>query len=163
MPSSSRPSRRLQRQARLRAARTGETYTAAREALKRFAGMEILARKLHKARLIPLGVPGSLSDRAQFLCESCQQVSNSRYNAILYKGIACRQCLSRETVAKAPDILRAAGFVPAEPYPGANEPWACHCQACGTYLVIRYSRIREGRGCPACYQAKKELAKRGVA
>lgn len=162
MPSSSRPSRRLQRRARLRAGHTGETYTAAREALEQFTGLGILARRLHETRLIPLEVPGRLSDRAQFLCESCRQVNNRRYNVILH-GVTCTWCLSREAAARAPGILRAAGFDPAEPYPGAHKPWACRCRACGTDLVIRYIKIRQGHGCPACYRAEKELAKGGVA
>ncbi|WP_138902993.1 hypothetical protein [Streptomyces albidochromogenes] len=46
--------------------------------------------------------------------------------------------------------LRAAGFEPLEPYPGARARWRCRHLACGSVVHPRLFRIRAGSGCLAC-------------
>lgn len=55
--------------------------------------------------------------------------------------------------AKAPAAearLRAAGYIPLEPYPGMAGPWLCQCR-CGRETAVWTSVIGTGsRGCRAC-------------
>ena len=46
--------------------------------------------------------------------------------------------------------MRAAGFEPLTPFPGAHAAWACRCSSCGRDSKPTYSKIRSGRGCRFC-------------
>ncbi|MFE7779190.1 hypothetical protein ACFU5O_36035 [Streptomyces sp. NPDC057445] len=52
---------------------------------------------------------------------------------------------------KAEADMRAAGFEPLEPYPGAGARWRCRHVACGRTVHPRLFKIRAGGGgCRAC-------------
>ncbi|MFF3716132.1 hypothetical protein [Streptomyces prasinus] len=53
--------------------------------------------------------------------------------------------------AQAEADMRAAGFEPLEPYPGARARWSCRHLACGRIVQPRLFGIRAGKGgCRAC-------------
>jgi hypothetical protein len=57
--------------------------------------------------------------------------------------------------------MRSAGLVPLEPYPGAGEPWRCHCLGCGQEVKPRYTDVRGGHGgCKWCAWQKAGLGQR---
>lgn len=54
--------------------------------------------------------------------------------------------------------MAARGVTPLEPYPGANVPWKCKCERCGSIVQPRYSTVvKAGKGgCNFC--AKRDSA-----
>jgi hypothetical protein len=47
-------------------------------------------------------------------------------------------------------VMRAAGFEPLEPYPGANIAWTCRHAGCGLTVRPTYWTVRAGHGCRWC-------------
>jgi hypothetical protein len=47
--------------------------------------------------------------------------------------------------------MRTAGYLPLEPYPGADHRWSCRHTPCGREVTPRLSKIRAGEGgCRHC-------------
>ena len=44
----------------------------------------------------------------------------------------------------------AAGFIPKQPYPGAQKRWRLHCTTCDSTVYTYASSIRDGHSCPKC-------------
>ncbi len=78
------------------------------------------------------------------------------------KGSACRHCSRIDAGAKrkaglaaaAEATLRAGGWEPLEPYPGADRAWKVRHNACGTELRRSLDTIRSKPGsCNTCFRA----------
>lgn len=50
----------------------------------------------------------------------------------------------------AAEAMRAAGYEPLIPYPGAGEKWECLCLGCGEIREPRYSHLKRGTKCAVC-------------
>ncbi|MEV7283013.1 hypothetical protein AB0O01_00330 [Streptomyces sp. NPDC093252] len=93
-------------------------------------------------------------------CLRCGQVNSPRYNDIVSKGGgACKgACRSRKIAGRlrhdatrAAATMRANGWLPLDPYPGAAKPWRSRCAQCAAVVVKRFSHVRNGRaGCTRC-------------
>jgi hypothetical protein len=66
----------------------------------------------------------------------------------------------RLTDAEAVPVMRAAGLIPLEPYPGADNPWRCRCNACGGEVTPLYTSVRNGSGCRFCAVNKRSSTRR---
>jgi len=52
---------------------------------------------------------------------------------------------------QAETVMRAAGYLPVEPYPGAGRRWRCRHVPCGREVTARFNKIRSGEGaCRYC-------------
>lgn len=55
----------------------------------------------------------------------------------------------RISEAEAASALRACGFEPLEPFPGAGKPWRARCDGCKQERAPRWSRGKTP-GCGVC-------------
>lgn len=93
-------------------------------------------------------------------CLTCGAECHPRYNDVVNKGggVCSRTCRSRKlraSIAERADgavaRMRANGWEPLEPYPGAGKPWRSRCLACGEEYIKRLAHVQEGRGgCRSC-------------
>ena len=88
-------------------------------------------------------------------CNRCQREVSPKLTSIKQGGGACRFCGSRRLQdANAEAVMRRAGLVPLEPYPGSKSLWLCECRKCGSRFSTRYERVRRNRPCKVCTQAE---------
>ncbi|WP_405011676.1 hypothetical protein [Kitasatospora sp. NBC_01539] len=77
----------------------------------------------------------------------------------LSKTSGCKLCSAgkhlRVSDQDAEQEMIEAGFIPLEPYPGANESWRCRCTTCNQEVTPGLSRIRVGGGCSVCSAANR--------
>lgn len=114
---------------------------------------EEAAAMLREAGFEPLvSYPGS-SKRWKARCMGCRTVRHPTLNAIRSRGVGCGRCNGRARLLheEAAEVVRAAGFEPVEPYPGAGDPWPMRCIGCERVVSPSYSNIARGTsGCMAC-------------
>ncbi len=83
----------------------------------------------------------------------CQRCGNTVAPSLgkVRNGGGCRYCAGQVVnVDEAARIIRAAGFEPLAPYPGANEPWRSHCLTCGRETSPSLVAVRQGGGFRYC-------------
>jgi hypothetical protein len=87
-------------------------------------------------------------------CSSCGQERTPMYvSAKKDHGCAnCRNDRIPEDVAV--DVMRAAGYVPLEQYPGSGNPWCCRCTTCGQERTPRYTAVKMGNRCGNCHRGR---------
>jgi hypothetical protein len=122
---------------------------------------------MRAAGLVPLEpYPGS-GQPWRCRCDRCENEVTPRYAAVC-RGAGCRYC-ALETAGQsirldgegAADLMRAAGLVPLQPYPGAGLPWLCRCLTCDRDVTPRYTDVRRGHGgCKRCACQKAGLGQR---
>ena len=91
--------------------------------------------------------------RAPWRCECarCGRESSPTYFSVVKQGTGCVWCAGlRVDPAEAVEEMVAAGYVPLEDYPGANNPWPCRCMRCSRTIGMRLSNVRLGMGCKFC-------------
>lgn len=93
------------------------------------------------------------------VCTECGTEGSPRYAHLKSRGRACRVCSKARVAARLLDAehpraeadMRAAGFEPLEPYPGAHRAWRSRHASCGRVVAVRLVQVRiAGRGCPVC-------------
>lgn len=58
-------------------------------------------------------------------------------------------------------VMRDAGWIPHQPFPGPREKWCCACAACGRVSHPRYETVKStGSGCRFCAAARNGEARR---
>ncbi|MET8146458.1 hypothetical protein ABZU32_39630 [Sphaerisporangium sp. NPDC005288] len=138
---------------------TGETYTAACEALKKFEALRPLNAAMHIARLVPLEAFSGYQQRLSVACEPHGHVTATTA-AVLIRGTGCRLCgrsRLRLELDQAIALMLEAGLVPLEPYPGASARWRCRCATCASIVTPRFANIRVGQGgCMYCARARRQ-------
>lgn len=114
---------------------------------------------MRDAGCVPLGpYPGST---VPWPCihEPCGREIAPNYSNVRKRGAACKQCASLAGGAKrraglsdaAVNEMRAAGFEPLEPYPGADKPWRSRHAQCGDELTPSLNTVRaNGTACRDC-------------
>jgi hypothetical protein len=98
----------------------------------------------------------------QCRCSTCRRVVTPSFGNVR-RGVSkgCRYCAveaargqgkRRWTHESASDVMLQAGLKPVDEFPGADEPWLCECQRCGSLVTPRLSAVRRGasRGCIYC-------------
>lgn len=91
-------------------------------------------------------------------CTRCGSEVRPRLGHVRSSGSGCIICGYQTTKAKQmrdPDqaemVMRAAGYLPLEPYPGADHGWRCRHIPCGREVAARFNKIRGGEGaCRYC-------------
>lgn len=65
--------------------------------------------------------------------------------------MACIYCSGGKIAPDAAAVaMRAAGWEPLTPFPGAGDPWPSRCLTCGNESRPRYSHLKRGTGCSHC-------------
>jgi hypothetical protein len=95
-------------------------------------------------------------------CLTCRRVVTPSFGNV-NRGVSkgCRYCAAetsrgkskrRWTHESASTVMLEAGLRPVGEFPGADEPWRCECQRCGSQVTPRLSAVRRGasRGCIYC-------------
>ena len=113
---------------------------------------------MRAAGLEPLEPYRSANAAWRCRCLRCgRDVSPSRTGIL--GGKRCRYCGVESAASKrqvepkaAAAVMRQAGLLPAEPYPGYNDlPWKCKCATCGRIVTPHYANVRLGQGgCRFC-------------
>ena len=120
-------------------------------------------RLMRNARLEPLvDYPGTLEPwRCQ--CKRCDAIVTPTHNAVKQGGSGCRACSyrlrgekRRVPSAEAWKVMKSAGFVPLDPYPGAGEPWRSRCLTCQQVSTPRLHTARRGSRCRFCFQPRHD-------
>ena len=64
----------------------------------------------------------------------------------------CGYCVGNKVdPAEAEALVRASGFEPLVPYPGASAPWRCRCLNCNHEVAPYYTSFQQGKGgCNLC-------------
>ena len=71
--------------------------------------------------------------------------------------------MRRLTETEAIAVMRAAGYEPLEPYPGAAAAlWRCRCTGCGNERTPRLNNAHAGRGCKICADVKRAAEQRAA-
>jgi hypothetical protein len=85
------------------------------------------------------------------LCAECGRETTPTYDEARI-GSRCKFCARKALLPEdAIALMRASGFEPLEPYPGAMEPWMCRHLACGEIRFPRYAHVQQGRrACQTC-------------
>ncbi|KOG75620.1 MULTISPECIES: helix-turn-helix domain-containing protein [Streptomyces] len=52
---------------------------------------------------------------------------------------------------RAAALMRQAGLLPCEPFPGRHTPWTARCRSCGKLSRYKFSQVLEGTSCPVCH------------
>ncbi len=95
--------------------------------------------------------PGKVVLRWRVRCLVCGTASVQRLSEIRARNTSlCPQCLSCQRALRRVAYVRAEGYLPLEPYPGAvRAPWRLGCVACDGVYVTSYQQIRSGQElCP---------------
>lgn len=89
-------------------------------------------------------------------CLRCDGEVRPRLSHIRAGRGGCLMCGFAATAAKqlgdpvrAEADMRAEGYAPLEPYPGAGKGWRCIHEPCGNEVRARLQKIRAGEGCCA--------------
>jgi hypothetical protein len=94
--------------------------------------------------------------------EPCGEQISPLYSNVRRRGAACRTCAGFARGAKrrakvadeVAEEMRAAGFEPLEPYPGADRRWHCRHEPCGEVRTPTLNQIRSrGTACRPCTAA----------
>lgn len=123
-----------------------------RRSLAQRIGPDEAADVICQAGLEPLvPYPGAKSKPWLCRCKKCGKEVTPLLKSLL-RGGGCRYCSKTAPINpnEAADEMRAAGFEPSDPYPGAGKPWRCRCQKCGRDVTPRLSGVRQGHGCKYC-------------
>jgi hypothetical protein len=91
-------------------------------------------------------------------CTRCDSQVWPRLSHVRSRRTGCIQCGYQAARAKqmhdpdhAETVMRAAGYLPLEPYPGADHRWRCRHMQCGREVTARFNKIRSGEGaCRYC-------------
>lgn len=132
--------------------RRAQSHSKVRHSRARRIEPDEAADLVRAAGLEPLEpYPGAKSKPWLCRCKKCGSEVKPLLKSVL-RGSGCRYCAGTAPIDpdEAADEMRAAGFEPSGPYPGAGEPWRCHCQKCGKQVTPRLSGVRQGYGCKYC-------------
>ncbi len=84
-------------------------------------------------------------------CRTCGHEVTPRLDNVRSGHSACGYCAGHAVHPDAAEaVMRAAGLMPLEPYPGAGRPWPCRCDRCGQEIRPRYAAVSKGAGCRYC-------------
>ena len=112
---------------------------------------------MEAAGLIPLEPYPGADNPWRCRCDACGGEVTPLYTSVR-NGSGCRFCAvnkrsstRRLTDAEAGPVMRAAGLIPLEPYPGATKAWLCECTICGERCSPSFHNVQKiGRGCRSC-------------
>ena len=84
-------------------------------------------------------------------CLSCGRETTPTYDEARV-GSGCKYCARKAvTPEDAVELMRAGGFEPLEPYPGAMKRWLCRHLQCGEVMSPMYAHVQQGRrSCKKC-------------
>jgi len=110
------------------------------------------------AGLQPLEAYRGVNQPGHCRCTRCDSEVWPRLASIRSGGGGCLKCGYAATSAKqrhdpnqAEQEMRTAGYLPLEPYPGADHRWRCRHIPCGNEVAPKLYKIRRGEGgCRNC-------------
>ena len=80
-------------------------------------------------------------------CLACGHEVTPQLGNVRAGHAACGYCAGTKVDPVAAEaVMRAAGFIPLEPYPGSGRPWRCRCDRCGNEVSPRYAAVASGAG-----------------
>ena len=102
------------------------------------------------AGLTPLDpYPGNNKVPWRCRCDTCGREVTPRFDMIARGQGGCVYCAGiMVDGAEAEKVMRDAGAIPLESYPGSNSPWRCRCNICEREITPRYNGVN--RGTSAC-------------
>lgn len=107
-------------------------------------------QEMRKAGLDPQVPYPGVSKPWQCVCTVCGKIVTPILTNVRAGG-GCKFCAGRVLEpAKAEEEMRAGGFIPLDPYPGAGKPWRCRCVKCGKEPSPTLSTVRAGKRCKFC-------------
>ena len=87
-------------------------------------------------------------------CLVCGEIVEPTYNNVKYrqKNFGCIYCMGgRITDSQAIEMMRSAGVIPIDKYPGKDLPWKSRCIKCSRIVKPSYANARRGQGgCKYC-------------
>lgn len=111
---------------------------------------EVMAR-MPEFNLEPLEPFTNYKTKWRCRCTQCGREVTPIWGHLMRGHKGCAFC-SRKRVD--PEIalarLNERGLTPLVPFPGANKPWLCTCDTCGSEVKPRYSDLRRQSGCVYC-------------
>lgn len=125
---------------------------------------ETTIRRMHLRALEPY--PGA-HEPWQLQCKRCD-ATFSRAWKVLSRGSGCSACAAKKRIAAdkaartkaALADMKAAGFKPLDPYPGADFAWRSKCLSCGAIVSPKLNAVRHGTGCLQCATKRRGLKRR---
>ena len=108
--------------------------------------------------------PGNSRKPWHCQCLVCGKESDPVLDSVRSQGTGCRHCAPNAPVdaLHAEQTMRAAGFVPLKPFPGASKPWLCQCSTCGNEPSPRFEVIARGGGCRFCAEYGPDWSAPGI-
>lgn len=85
-------------------------------------------------------------------CLECGRTVAPSYHTVAMGHGGCVYCAGKKVDSnEAEAVMRAAGLMPQEPYPGGKTPWKSACITCGRKVAPIYNQIQQGAGgCAWC-------------
>jgi 5-methylcytosine-specific restriction endonuclease McrA len=119
------------------------------------------------ADLRPLGPYVDARTKWDCECLRCGAKVSIPYMKVKSGQRGCRPCQAAQArerlmfpADEALSIMRAAGFTPSVPFPGAKKPWLGTCDVCGAERSPVLQNVAKGhRACQKCVHAEKRTVK----
>ena len=109
------------------------------------------------AGLVPIGkYPGS-NKKWKSTCTNCSRVVYQTLGRIQSGISGCTYCSGRKLDPKeALKIMKQAGAIPLEEFPGGNKPWKSKCAVCLREISPKYGNVKNGHN-PCVYCSGKKV------
>ena len=122
---------------------------------------------MQRAGLTPLEPYPGADTPWKCKCDSCGHEVTPLYTSVK-RGSGCRFCgveqrssSRRFTDLETVPVMRVAGLLPLEPYPGAKAAWLCKCTTCGTRCSPSFHNVKSnGGGCRTCANKKRSVSRK---
>lgn len=113
---------------------------------------EMAVKVMRKAFLDPLVLYPGAKTAWKCKCMKCGHIVHTYYSDVGHRGAKCGYCQKKFVDPKeAVGVMRAAGFIPQVPYPGATTGWRSKCKVCKRESFPAYTWVKWGNtGCIYC-------------
>ena len=134
----------------------GGCYTCGRtsQAAKQRGSSSAAIAVMEKKGLKPIVPYQNTNTPWKSKCLVCGEIVEPTYNNVRYrqKNFGCIYCMGgRVTEKQAIEMMRAAGVIPIDKYPGKDAPWKSRCIKCSRVVKPSYANARRGQGgCKYC-------------
>lgn len=106
---------------------------------------------LKKSSLKPLERYTKAGNKILCLCLRCKKEVRVRIYGLIQGESGCAFCAGvRVDPNDAERLMRKAGFIPQENFPGAKARWLCLCEKCKKLVKPAYSNVLQGSRCIYC-------------
>ena len=124
----------------------------------RMLTQEQAEERMRMLGMTPTGLYKGAFEPWKAVCQECESENDVQLGKAFPRGRACTPCslrsrndASRKPQNEAVEIMRAAGFLPLEPYRGYNYSWRSIHVECGQEVTPRLASIsKQQRSCAVC-------------